>query len=52
MREVEAFDGRRILITSPYMADKVGVDLSSILKAKNLKVTQNPKDMQLEETEA
>ena len=52
-REVEAFDGRRILITSPYMADKIAVDLSAILKEKNLKITRRPEDMQLEkETEA
>jgi hypothetical protein len=47
--EAEAFDGRRILIQSRFMADRVTEALRHILKAENLIVTTNPADMQLEE---
>ena len=50
--EAEAFDGRRILITSRFMADRTREALDKILKANNLKITTNPNDMQLEETDA
>jgi len=49
--EAEAFDGRRILIKSRFMADRVTEALRHILKEKNLVVTTNPADMQLEEVE-
>ena len=52
MDEAEAFDGRRILITSKFMADRLSEALSWVLKDKNLKITTNPNDMQLEETDA
>ena len=45
----EAFDGRRILITSRFMADRSSQALSHPLKAKNLVITSNPREMQLEE---
>lgn len=47
--EAEAFDGRRILIGSPYMADRLSEALGKILTANNLKITTNPDEMQLEE---
>jgi len=47
--ETEAFDGRRILIQSRFMADRVTEALRHILKAENLVVTTNPNEMQLEE---
>lgn len=49
LEEVEAFDGRRLLIKSRFMADRCDEALRHILKASNLKITTNPADMQLEE---
>jgi hypothetical protein len=46
--EVEAFDGRRVLIKSRFMADRVNEALGHALKAANLRITTNPADMQLE----
>lgn len=49
IKEAEAFDGHRILVTSRFMADRLSEALGKILKANNLKITTNPDKMQLEE---
>lgn len=50
--EVEAFDGRRILLKSRYMADRVSEALSGILKANNLIIVQDANLMRLEDETA
>lgn len=52
LNEAEAFDGRRILVSSRFMADRLSMDLSDLLKAKNLIITTNANQMQLEDKAA
>lgn len=47
--ETEAFDGRRLLIKSRFMADRVQEHLGRVLHSQNLIITTNPADMQLED---
>jgi len=49
LEEAEGFDGRRILVRSTYARDTFANDLSKVLKAANLVITDQKSDMRLED---
>lgn len=52
LSEADAFDGRRVLISSRYMHDRLSLELSKHLKAIGLKLTNDASEMMIEDQAA